>query len=440
MKTTLGMAAAATGGVLHADAATTYVSVVIDSRAAEPGALFVALPGERVDGHDFAESACAAGAVAVVVERPVAVPHVLVPDAVRALAALATAHRDRLTAQVVGVTGSAGKTSTKDLLGAILAESGPTVAPPGSYNNDLGAPLTVLRADELTRHLVVEMGARAVGDVARLCAMARPTTAVVLNVGSAHLGEFGSREAIAVAKGELVDAATDLAVLNADDPLVAAMSSRARAEIRTFGMAGDVRAEGLQLDSHGRPSFRLVAPEGGTPVRMLLIGAHQVSNALAAATVGLAVGLSVEVVGAALNRARPASRWRMEVTETPEGVTVINDAYNANPESMRAALDALVAMDAVRHLAVLGPMAELGDGAEEAHAVVADYARSLGVHRLIAVAAPDYGADADVADVSAAAAMLSAELRRGDAVLVKASRAAGLERLAARLVRQDDPS
>ncbi|HEX7355079.1 MAG TPA: UDP-N-acetylmuramoyl-tripeptide--D-alanyl-D-alanine ligase [Mycobacteriales bacterium] len=438
MIATLAEAAAATGGVLHADPRATYESVVIDSRSARSGALFVALPGERVDGHDFVRPACDAGAVAAVVERPVDVPHVLVPDAVRALAALAAHHRDRLPARVTGVTGSAGKTSTKDLLAAVLAESGPTVAPPGSYNNDLGAPLTVLSADESTRHLVLEMGARARGDVARLCAMARPHTGVVLNVGSAHLGEFGSRAAIAQAKGELAEAASELAVLNADDPLVAAMAPRARAAIRTFGATGDVRAEGVDLDRNGRAGFRLVAPEGATPVRLLLVGAHQVSNALAAAAVGLAEGLPVEVVGAALNRARPVSRWRMEIAETAGGVVVVNDAYNANPESMRAALDALAAMDARRRLAVLGPMAELGDGADAAHAAVAAYARSLSVDRIVAVDAPAYAADADAADVDAALALLAGELRPGDVVLVKASRAAGLERLAERLVRQDE--
>ena len=437
MRTSLRDAADATGGALRADPDAAFDNVVIDSRAAGPGSLFVALRGERSDGHVFAESACAAGAVAALVERPVPVPYVLVQDAVRALAALAAAHRNRLGARVVGITGSAGKTSTKDLLAAVLAESGPTVAPPGSYNNDLGAPLTVLRADETTRHLVVEMGARAGGDVARLCAIARPNTGVVLNVGTAHLGEFGTREAIAAAKGELAEAASDLVVLNADDPLVAGMAARATAPVRTFGTAGDVRAEALELDPHGRPGFRLVAPEGSTPVRMLVVGAHQVSNALAAAAVGLAAGLRIEVVGAALGRATPASRWRMEVTETASGVVVVNDAYNANPDSMRAAVDALVALTAGRRYAALGPMAELGPDAPAEHARIAAYARAHGVDRIVAVGAPDYGADVDVADVAAAAALLADELRPGDAVLVKASRAAGLERLAETLVRQD---
>jgi UDP-N-acetylmuramoyl-tripeptide--D-alanyl-D-alanine ligase len=296
----------------------------------------------------------------------------------------------------------------------------------------------VLRADTGTRHLVVEMGARHRGDVARLCAIARPHTAVVLNVGSAHLGEFGSRQAIAEAKGELVEGATDVAVLNADDPLVLAMADRAPGRVRTFGAAGEVRAEGLVLD-RGRPAFRLVAPEGATPVRMLLVGAHHVSNALAAATVALDAGLPIGVVGAALNRAVPASRWRMEVTERADGVTVVNDAYNANPESMRAALDALVALgDGGRTWAVLGPMYELGASADADHAAVAAYARGGGA-RVVAVGAPAYAADVDVSDVAAAADLLADELGPGDVVLVKASRGAALERLAEALLRQDAP-
>ncbi len=431
MSFTLAQLAAATGGRLVGPDVS-FDRVASDSRDAA-GALFVAIAGERVDGHDFAADAAAAGVLA---SRPVAEPYVLVPDTVVALGAFAGWHRDRLTARVVGVTGSAGKTSTKDLLAAVLAEGGPVVAPPGSLNTDVGAPLTVLRATAETAHLVVEMGARHVGDIARLCAMARPQTAVVLNVGSAHLGEFGSREAIAAAKGELVEAATDLAVLNADDPLVAGMAGRARSRVRTFGAAGEVRAEDLVLD-RGRPAFRLVAPEGSTPVRMLLVGRHHVGNALAAATVALDAGLPVEVVGAALNRATPASRWRMEVTDRADGVTVVNDAYNANPESMRAAIDATAAIaGGGRAWAVLGPMYELGDDAEADHAAVAAYARGAGA-RVVAVDAPAYAADVEVPDVAAAADLLAAEVRPGDVVLVKASRAAGLERLAAALLRQD---
>jgi UDP-N-acetylmuramoyl-tripeptide--D-alanyl-D-alanine ligase len=431
MTFTLAQLAAATGGELHGPDAS-FDRVVSDSRDAA-GALLVAIGGERVDGHDFVAGAGAAGALA---SRPVTQPYVLVPDTVVALGAFAAWHRDRLSAHVVGVTGSAGKTSTKDLLAAVLAEGGPVIAPPGSLNTDIGAPLTVLRAAADTAFLVLEMGARHIGDVARLCAMARPQTAVVLNVGSAHLGEFGSREAIAVAKGELVEGATGLAVLNADDALVAAMSARAPGRVRTFGHAGEVRAEGLVLD-RGRPAFRLVAPEGSTPVRMLLVGEHHVGNALAAATVALDAGLPVEVVGAALNRAVLASRWRMEVTERADGVTVVNDAYNANPESMRAAIDAAVAVAGGKRVwAVLGPMYELGEDAEADHAAVAAYARAAGA-RVVAVAAPAYAADIEVPDIAAAADLLAAAVASGDVVLVKASRAAGLERLAAALLRQD---
>jgi UDP-N-acetylmuramoyl-tripeptide--D-alanyl-D-alanine ligase len=433
MTFTLAELAAATGGVLHgADAH--FDTVASDSRDAA-GGLFVAIRGDRVDGHDFVDIARAVGVLA---QRPVAEPYVLVADTVVALGAFAAWHRGRIGARVVGVTGSAGKTSTKDLLAVVLADDGPVVAPAGSLNTDVGAPLTVLRADTGTRHLVVEMGARHRGDVARLCAIARPHTAVVLNVGSAHLGEFGSRQAIAEAKGELVEGATDVAVLNADDPLVVAMADRAPGRVRTFGAAGEVRAEGLVLD-RGRPAFRLVAPEGATPVRMLLVGAHHVSNALAAATVALDAGLPIGVVGAALNRAVPASRWRMEVTERADGVTVVNDAYNANPESMRAALDALVALgDGGRTWAVLGPMYELGASADADHAAVAAYARGGGA-RVVAVGAPAYAADVEVSDVAAAADLLTAELGPGDVVLVKASRGAALERLAEALLRQDAP-
>lgn len=433
MLTTLTELAAATGGTVRGPDVS-FVRVCADSREVDGSTLFVAIPGERVDGHDYVETARPAATLA---SRPVPGPHVLVPDTVSALGALAAWHRGRLTAHVVGVTGSAGKTSTKDLLAAVLAESGPVIAPPGSYNTDVGAPLTVLRAGADTAHLVVEMGARHAGDIARLVALARPHTGVVLNVGSAHLGEFGSREAIAAAKGELAEGASELAVLNADDDLVAAMADRAPAAVRFFGSRGEVRAEGLTLDDHGRPAFRLVAPEGSTPVRMLLVGAHQASNALAAAAVGLSAGLSVEVVGAALNRAMPASRWRMEVGETPTGVRVVNDAYNANPESMRAALGALAAIAVSgRRWAVLGPMYELGEDGEAAHASVGAYARSIA--RTVAVGAPAYAADVDVADVAAAVAVLSAELRPGDVVLVKASRGAALERVA-RALLEDAP-
>ncbi|SDQ53675.1 UDP-N-acetylmuramoyl-tripeptide--D-alanyl-D-alanine ligase [Quadrisphaera sp. DSM 44207] len=462
----LGDVAAATGGRLAggADAEALVTSVVPDSRAAAPQALFVAVPGEHVDGHDYALPAIGAGAVAVLAEREVGVPAVVVPGAVRdALAALARevlARRRALAAStagpfdVVAVTGSSGKTSTKDLLAAVLGTAGPTVAPPGSFNNELGVPLTALTVAEDTRFLVVEMGARGVGHIAALCATTAPRVGAVLNVGSAHLGEFGGVEAIARAKGELVEAlpaAADggVAVLNADDARVAAMAQRTRAAVLRFGAGGqgDVRAQDVRLDALGRASFTLLAPDGSAPVALRLHGEHHVANALAAAAVAHAVGLPVAQVAQALGAAGAASRHRMEVTERPDGVTVVNDAYNANPESVRAALRALVAMGGRgRTWAVLGEMLELGDAATAEHDAVGRLAVRLDVSRLVAVGAGaravytgallegSFGDEAAwVPDADAAEALLAAELRPGDVVLVKSSHGAGLRHLGDRL-------
>jgi UDP-N-acetylmuramoyl-tripeptide--D-alanyl-D-alanine ligase len=351
---------------------------------------------------------------------------------------------------VVGVTGSSGKTSTKDLLAAVLAPLGPTVAPPGSFNNELGLPWTVLRAGADTRHLVLELSARGRGHIAALCAVARPRIGVVLNVGRAHLGEFGSSEAIAVAKGELVEALPEsgVAVLNADDPVVAAMASRTSARVVTVGRSpgAQVRAEHVTLDA-GRARFRLVAPTGSAEVALRLVGAHHVGNALAAAAVALELGATPQGVADALSAAGPASRWRMEVADRADGVTVVNDAYNANPESMRAALHALVSIAAAdgsdtprRTWAVLGRMGELGDAAAAAHAEVAATASELGVDELVTVDAPEYRSGFPtaqaVAGVDGALEFLRAELKPADVVLVKASRAAGLDRLAAALLQE----
>lgn len=452
---TLAEVARATGGSLDAADPAVVVAgeVVVDSRLVVPGSLFVAVRGEHADGHDFADRAVAGGAVAAVVERPTGVPAVVVDDTVAALSRLARAVREQLPdLPVVGVTGSSGKTSTKDLLAQVLADLGPVVAPPGSYNNEIGLPLTVLRADAGTRALVVEMGARGRGHVAELCDTASPTVGVVLNVGSAHLGEFGSREAIALSKGEIVEAlpADGTAVLNADDPLVRAMRTRTAAHVLLTGESpdADVRAEEVRLDDAGRPSFRLVAPDGAAPVRLGLVGEHQVSNALAAAGAAHALGLPVATTAAALSAARPRSRWRMEVAETAAGVTVVNDAYNANPESVRAALKALVALARGRRTwAVLGEMRELGPAAGQEHDAIGRLAVRLDVSRLLAVGegarAVHLGAthegswgdeSAWVPDVDAAVAVLRAQLRPGDVVLVKASRAAGLERVAEALL------
>lgn len=450
---TLAEIAAAVGGTLHGARPSTTVtgSVEFDSRRLGPGGLFVALPGERVDGHDFAAAAVAAGAVGVLAARPVDAPAVLVPAvtadpgaAVRAgLARLARAVVDRLEVRIVGLTGSSGKTSTKDIVAALLAPLGATVAPPGSFNNEVGHPWTVLRADERTRHLVLELSARGPGHISALCAVAPPSIGVVLNVGSAHLGEFGSRESVASAKGELVEAlpADGVAVLCADDPMVTAMDRRTAARAVRFGRhpAADVRAADVRLDPAGRAAFRLVTRAGEAPVQLAVHGAHQVGNALAAAAVALELGATVGAVAGVLHGYRPASRWRMEVTEGPDGVTVVNDAYNANPESVRAALETLVAMagPAQRSWAVLGPMAELGEAEAAAHQEVGRLAGVLDVDRVVVVGeqagAIHRAAGARsvlVPDAAAALALLRAEVRAGDVVLVKASRAFGLERIA----------
>ncbi len=508
--------AAVTGGRLHRARGDEVVTAVeFDSRAIAPGGLFLALPGERSDGHDFAAAAVAVGAVGVLAAREVDAPAVIVPAVPRAtgtalddhdpsgagaavLTALAAVAGHAVAAlpglTVIGVTGSSGKTSTKDLIAAVVTPLGPTVAPPGSFNNELGLPWTALRAGVDTRHLVLEFSARGTGHIAALAMAVPPRIGVVLNVGHAHVGEFGSVDAIAIAKGELVEAlpAGGVAVLNADDPRVAAMASRTAARVVTFGCGSastadrntgdrtvDVAAEDVVLDG-GRARFTLLTAAGRAPVALRLVGAHHVGNALAAAAVALELGGTPAGIAAALSGAEPTSRWRMEVSEHADGVTVINDAYNANPESMRAALEALVAMagarpsdtggpagadgdappagprseggvDGVggsgpgaaagqrngsgprRTWAVLGRLEELGDEAPAAHAVTAAFARELGVDEIVSVDCPEYGVPRATADLDAALALLRAELRPGDVVLVKASRAAGLERLAAGL-------
>jgi UDP-N-acetylmuramoyl-tripeptide--D-alanyl-D-alanine ligase len=460
---TLAEVAATIGGTLGGGADPTAVvtrPLVFDSRHAEPGGLFLAIAGTRVDGHDFAAAAISNGAVAALVTRPLPVAHVLVQDPLTALAALARTVAARLIDTVViGVTGSSGKTSTKDLIAALLERAGPTVAPPGSYNNELGHPYTVLLADQQTRFLVLENSARGLGHIRYLTQIARPRIGVVLNVGRAHLGEFGSTAAIAAAKGELVEAlpaAADggIAVLNADDPLVMAMSARTAARVVMFGWAADadVGARDVELDRLGRAAFVLHARGQAAPVRLRLSGARHVSNALAASAVALECGLPIADVADALSSAAARSQWRMQVTERPDGVIVINDAYNANPDSTAAALETLAATahrGASRTIAVLGGMAELGSDAAAEHEAIGRLVATLSIDRLIAVgedarpivagsALAGYGPDAatEVPDCDAALALLRGYLAPGDVVLVKASRAAALERVALALEHQ----
>ncbi|MFD8739696.1 UDP-N-acetylmuramoyl-tripeptide--D-alanyl-D-alanine ligase [Streptomyces sp. NPDC059618] len=432
--------------------------VVRDSREVESGSLFVAFVGERVDGHDYAEAVIEAGAAAVLASRPVGVPAIVVDDVQRALGALARHVVERLGATLVALTGSAGKTSTKDLIAQVLRSKAPTVFTPGSLNNEIGLPLTALSATEETKFLVLEMGARGIGHIRYLTELTPPRIGLVLNVGTAHIGEFGGREQIAQAKGELVESLPEdgAAILNADDPLVRAMASRTKARVLLFGESGeaDVRAENVRLTESGQPSFSLRTPSGCSDVTMRLYGEHHVSNALAAAAVAHELGMSADEIARALSEAGSLSRWRMEVTERPDGVTVVNDAYNANPESMRAALRALAAMGTARQAqggrtwAVLGQMAELGDEALAEHDAVGRLAVRLNVGKLVAVGGREaswlqlgaynegsWGEESvHVSDAQAAVDLLRSELRPGDVVLVKASRSVGLERVALALL------
>ena len=434
---------------LVTDPAGVVDTVVIDSRAAGPGALFAALPGQRVDGLDFAPGAVAAGAVAVLATRPAAVPTLVVPDVPAAMAALASAVVARLPGlTIAGITGSAGKTTTKDLAAQLIERLGPTVSPHGSFNNEIGHPVTILRATAATRYLVLELSARGPGHIARQCEIARPSFGIVLCVGLAHAGEFGGLAEVARAKGELPAAlpAGGVALLNADDPRVLAMAGRTAARVVTFGRGprAEVRAADVRLDDQGRPGFMLITPEGAAPVRLRLFGEHNVTNALAAAALAGELGLDLPEVADCLSAAAARSRWRMEVTRRPDGVTVINDAYNASPEAMAAAIEALAAMARGRRsFAVLGPMYELGRRSRAIHEDVGGQAARAGVDGLIVVgedAAPILaGAKAEgswhgellwVPDVGSAVEAAAARLSPGDVVLVKAAHSAGLERVA----------
>jgi UDP-N-acetylmuramoyl-tripeptide--D-alanyl-D-alanine ligase len=473
--------------ISHEEAAATRVTgtVEFDSRAITPGGLFLALPGARSDGHDFAAAAVGAGAVAVLAARPVGVPAIVVePEpahdsaasvleydtdgsgaaVLAALARLGAAVAAELVdggLTIVGITGSSGKTSTKDLLAAVLDPLGEVIAPPGSFNNELGHPWTVLRATESTDYLVLEMSARHPGNIAALASIAPPSIAVVLNVGTAHLGEFGSREAIAATKAELPQAvpSSGVVILNVDDAAVAAMADQTSARVVRVGRTAgaDVWAGPVTLDALARPRFTLHTADGETDVALAVHGDHQVSNALCAAAVALECGASLEQVAAALASAGPVSKHRMQVATREDGVTVINDAYNANPDSMRAGLKALAAIareapEGRRSWAVLGEMAELGDDAISEHDRIGRLAVRLDVSRLIVVgtgrpmSAMHHGAVMEgswgsestmVADADAALALLRAELQAGDVVLVKASNAAGLGALADALVAED---
>jgi len=429
-------------------AATVTGPAFLDSRAPQADGLFVAVAGERVDGHEFARAAVEGGAAAVIGSRPTGVPTVVVADVEVALHALAAEVLRRLretnpALRVVAITGSQGKTSAKDMLAAVLSDAGPTVATYQSFNNELGLPLTILRAVPETRFLVLEMGARGVGHIARLCRTAPPDVSVVLNVGLAHVGEFGSQTAIALGKGEIVEALgpDGVAVLNLDDPLVAGMAPRTRGRVHTFGRAAGagLGLHALELDEFGRPAFDLRSGSEQVRVRLRLVGEHQALNAAAAAATAIALGLRLAAVGRSLESIEVLSPWRMELSERADGLVVINDAYNANPDSMRAALETLAGIGrrtGRRTVAVLGEMRELGEAAEEEHRAIGRLVRDLGIDELVVVGEgarallTDNESAAFAGSVAEAVAAVGKNVRGSEVVLVKASRAAGLERVA----------
>lgn len=427
----------------------TVSSVVIDSRAASAGSLFFAIAGEHVDGHDFVGEARRRGASASVVSRGDGVPgpSIVVADTIVALADLAALDRKTSAARVVGITGSSGKTSTKDLVTAVLRSGFEVQASPGSYNNEIGLPLTLLGGGPETEVIVCEMGSRGIGHIADLCRVASPDVGIVTNVGVAHMELFGSMENIIDAKAELVESLTrdGTAVISADDPIVRTFRERTVARVLTFGQAADadVRAENLELRDSGSARFELVHQGDRAETELSVPGEHMVSNALAAAAAGVAFGIPLGETAMALRSARISS-WRMETFVDPGGVVVVNDSYNANPMSMAAALKTArwIARDS-RLAVVLGTMAELGAVSHKEHERVGELAARLGVERVILV-----GREAEAIAVAAIREGVEPEnvalyedpvealedvrrwTRRGDVVLFKGSRIVGLEKLA----------
>ena len=421
-------AAATRGRLVGPDVAIEGAS--FDSRSLRPGQLFVPIVAER-DGHDFVNAALAAGAAAYLTAgQAVGGTAIEVADTGDALLALASWARDRLGATVAGITGSVGKTSTKDLVIAAVGAGQRVAANERSFNNEQGLPVTILNAPDDVAVLVLEMGMRGFGEIARLCAVARPTIGLVTTVGMSHTERVGGIDGVARAKAELVNVlpTSGTAILNADDERVRAMSAASAAPVITYGHAddADVRIVGLSVDELARPRFTAHTPWGHLRVELSVSGVHMAANAAAALALAGVVGVDVSAAAEALGGARLSAN-RMAVHRTARGGIVVDDAYNANPTSMRAALDALAAITAERRVAVLGLMAELDDPAA-AHAAVAAHAARLGVE-LVAVGTALYGVEPTGDPVA-----VVGPVEGGTAVLVKASRVAGLEKVAAALL------
>jgi UDP-N-acetylmuramoyl-tripeptide--D-alanyl-D-alanine ligase len=419
---------------------------VFDSRLATPGCFFLALNGENADGHEFAADAYRNGSMFSLTSQRIDGPCIVVKDVLEALSILAAFVRKRLDKLIViGITGSQGKTSTKDLLTHMLGAVGPTVAPAGSFNNDLGLPITLLECDDRTRFCILEMGARHMGDIARLCEIAKPNIGVVLTVGTAHIGEFGSREIIAKTKGELIESLgkDGVAILGTYDEFTPKMASLHQGEVIFFGESADIQVRAADIEMReGRPHFDLVTPAGRDAVGMRAVGAHQVSNALAVAAVGTALSLPLELIASSLSTAEISSKWRMELHESAD-LLIINDAYNANPESMSAAMRALVLFAQERGgsaWAFVGKMNELGQTQAPQSAAIGALAVELGIDHLVEINAPEYGEPVGAMVIHQRPTIESAldlveYFAPGDVVLVKASRSQGFEVLAESLER-----
>jgi UDP-N-acetylmuramoyl-tripeptide--D-alanyl-D-alanine ligase len=419
---------------------------VFDSRLATPGCFFLALKGENADGHEFAADAYRNGSMFSLTSQRIDGPCIVVKDVLEALSILAAFVRKRLDKLIViGITGSQGKTSTKDLLTHMLGAVGPTVAPAGSLNNDLGLPITLLECDDRTRFCILEMGARHMGDIARLCEIAKPNIGVVLTVGTAHIGEFGSREIIAKTKGELIESLgkDGVAILGTYDEFTPKMASLHQGEVILFGESADIQVRAADIEMReGRPHFDLVTPAGRDAVGMRAVGAHQVSNALAVAAVGTALSLPLELIASSLSTAEISSKWRMELHESAD-LLIINDAYNANPESMSAAMRALVLFAQERGgsaWAFVGKMNELGQTQAPQSAAIGALAVELGIDHLVEINAPEYGEPVGAMVIHQRPTIESAidlveYFAPGDVVLVKASRSQGFEVLAESLER-----
>ena len=442
--------AAIVGGTLHGQDLLVTEPPVLNSSDAVPGSLFLALRGENVDGHDFAADAFSRGSVVALVTKAISGNYILVDDVTRALGALAHYVRKELkNLSVVGITGSQGKTTTKELLASVLSQVAETVAPSGNYNNDLGAPISLLRCTEKTKFCIVEMGARHLGDIAKLVAIAEPDIGVVLKVGTAHLGEFGSVEKIALTKSEMISSLREsaIAILGNYDAYTPKMSELHKGKVVRFGEDSNcsIRATDIEF-REGRAHFDLVTPEGRSAVALRIVGLHQVANALAVAAIATELGLTLDQIAGGLSTAESNARWRMEIIELPQ-LLLINDSYNASPEAMSAALSTLALFAQERggeSWAFLGKMHELGESSQSDHAAIGTLAQELGIDHLVCVGAPEFAATMDqngptsihLCSDKAEALVIAENVNQGDVLLIKASRSEKLEELADSISQQ----